>query len=211
MAEPAVEQLKALKAQAQACTACSLSETRLKVVFGSGSPNATLMIVAEGPSGADEQTAVPFSGPSGDLLDDVLRANGLKRNEIWLTNVIKCRAATREGQRLKNRPPKASEVKACAKWLDGEISLIHPKVIVCMGSPAANALIHKGFRITAERGKWFTDTPHAPFVIATFNPAFVLRQEGDAFVQARQTVIEDIAEAKRKLAVTPSPPQLTLF
>jgi DNA polymerase len=206
-----VERLKALKAQAEVCVACGLSETRLNVVFGGGNPNARLAIVAEGPSGADEKTKLPFSGPSGDFLDDALRANGLRRNDIWLTNVIKCRAAVREGRLLKNRPPKASEIKACSKWLDGELTLIRPTIIICMGSPAANALIHKGFRITEERGKWFTDTPYAPFVIATFNPAFVLRQEGDAFIQARQTVIDDIGEAKRKLAEAPEQPQLTLF
>jgi DNA polymerase len=80
-----------------------------------------------------------------------------------------------------------------------------------MGSPAANTLIRKGFRIMEERGKWFTDTLYAPFVMATFNPAFVLRQEGEAFVRARQTLIDDIAEAKQKLAEAPEQPKLTLF
>ncbi len=205
------EKMETLKAQAIVCTACGLAETRLNVVFGSGDPAAKLVIVAEGPSATDEHTKLPFSGPSGDLLNEVLQANELTRGEIWLTNVIKCRAAVRKGRVVKNRPPRAGEIKACAKWLDGEITLINPSVILCMGSPAANTLIHKGFRMTEERGTWFTDTLYAPFVMATFNPAYVLRQEGEAYTHARQSLIDDIAEAKRKLAEVPEQPKLTLF
>ena len=203
--------MDALKAAAIGCTACGLSETRKNVVFGSGDPTSKLVVVAEGPSAMDDRTTLPFSGPTGELLDDVLEANKLTRNEIWLTNVIKCRAAITSGRVIKNRPPKASEIKACAKWLDGELTLISPAVILCMGSPAAKTLIHKGFRITQERGIWFTDTSYAPFVMATFNPAFVLRMEGEDFTRGRQILIDDIAEAQRKSAEAPESSQLTLF
>ena len=205
------EKMEALKAQAIVCTDCGLAETRLNVVFGNGDPTSKLVIVAEGPSATDEHTLIPFSGPSGVLLDEVLHANDLDRDEIWITNVIRCRAAVREGSVTKNRPPKAGEIRACSKWLDGELTLISPSVIVCMGSPAANTLIHKGFRMTEERGQWFTDTLYAPFVLATYNPAFVLRQEGEAYTRARQALIDDVAEAKRKLSEAPDSPKLTLF
>ena len=205
------EKMEALKAQAVVCTDCGLAETRLNVVFGNGDLTSKLVIVAEGPSATDEHTLIPFSGPSGVLLDEVLHANDLDRDEIWITNVIRCRAAVRDGRVIKNRPPKAGEIKACSKWLDGELTLISPSVIVCMGSPAANTLIHKGFRMTEERGRWFTDTLYAPFVLATYNPAFVLRQEGEAYTRARQAVIDDVAEAKRKLSEAPDSPKLTLF
>ena len=207
------EKMEALKAQAVVCTDCGLAETRLNVVFGNGAPTSKLVIVAEGPSATDEHTLIPFSGPSGVLLDEVLHANDLDRDEIWITNVIRCRAAVREGSVTKNRPPKAGEIRACSKWLDGELTLISPSVIVCMGSPAANTLIHKGFRMTEERGQWFTDTLYAPFVLATYNPAFVLRQEGEAYTRARQALIDDVAEAKRKLSevLAPDSPKLTLF
>ena len=205
------EKMEALKAQAIVCTDCGLAETRLNVVFGNGDPTSKLVIVAEGPSATDEHTLIPFSGPSGVLLDEVLHANDLDRDEIWITNVIRCRAAVREGRVVKNRPPKAGEIRACSKWLDGELTLISPSVIVCMGSPAANTLIHKGFRMTEERGQWFTDTLYAPFVLATYNPAFVLRQEGEAYTRARQALVDDVAEAKRKLAEAPDSPKLTLF
>lgn len=204
-------QLQALKAQASVCTACDLAKTRANVVFGSGSGKAKLAVVAEGPSAADNRTTLPFSGPAGNLLDAVLAANDLTRDQIWLTNIIKCRAASFKGGVLKNRPPKVSEIKACSKWLDGELTFIQPSVILCMGAPAAKALIHRSFRITEERGVWFTDTLYAPFTMATFNPAYVLRQEGEDFEVVQRILIDDIAEAKRKLHESEELPKLTLF
>lgn len=204
-------QLQALKAKASVCTACDLAKTRANVVFGSGSDKAKLAVVAEGPSAADNRTTLPFSGPAGNLLDAVLAANDLTRDQIWLTNIIKCRAASFKGGVLKNRPPKVSEIKACSKWLDGELTFIQPSVILCMGAPAAKALIHRSFRITEERGVWFTDTLYAPFTMATFNPAYVLRQEGENFEVVQRILIDDIAEAKRKLHESEELPKLTLF
>ena len=203
--------MQTLKTQASVCTACDLAKTRANVVFGSGDATAKLAVVAEGPSAADNHTTFPFSGPAGDLLDEVLAANGLTRGHIWLTNIIKCRAASLKGGVLKNRPPKSSEIKACSRWLDGELTLMQPSVILCMGAPAAKALIHRSFRITEERGVWFTNTLYAPFAMATFNPAYVLRQEGEDFEVVRQTVIDDIAETKRKLRESEELPKLTLF
>ena len=204
-------QIQTLKTQASVCTACELAKTRANVVFGSGDPTAKLVLIAEGPSAADNHTTLPFSGPTGNLLDEVLTINDLTRSDIWLTNIIKCRAASLKGDVLKNRPPKASEIKACAKWLDGELTLIQPSVILCMGAPAAKVLIHRSFRITEQRGLWFTDTPYAPFAMATFNPAYILRQEGENFTAMRQVLIDDIAEAVQKLQEAAEVPKLTLF
>ena len=204
-------QMQALKARASVCTACDLAKTRANVVFGSGDTTAKLAVVAEGPSAADNHTTLPFSGPAGNLLDEVLAANALTRGDIWLTNIIKCRAAGLKGGVLKNRPPKVSEIKACSRWLDGELTLTQPSVILCMGAPAAKALIHRSFRITEERGVWFTDTQYAPFTMATFNPAYILRQKGEDFTAMRQVLINDVAEALRKLQEAPEIPRLTLF
>ena len=203
--------MQTLKTRASVCTDCDLAKTRANVVFGSGDATAKLVLVAEGPSAADNHTTLPFSGPAGNLLDEVLTANDLTRNDIWLTNIIKCRAASPKGDRLKNRPPKASEIKACAKWLDGELTLVQPSVILCMGAPAAKVLIRRSFRITEERGIWFADTHYAPFVMATFNPAYVLRQEDENFMTMRQILINDIAEAVQKLQEAVEVPKLTLF
>ncbi len=204
-------QMQTLKTQASVCTDCDLAKTRTNVVFGSGDATAKLVLVAEGPSAADNLTTLPFSGPTGNLLDEVLITNDLTRNDIWLTNIIKCRAASPKGDRLKNRPPKAAEIKACAKWLDGELTLVQPSVILCMGAPAAKVLIRRNFRITEERGIWFTDTHYAPFVMATFNPAYILRQEDENFAAMRQILINDIAEAVQKLQQAAETPRLTLF
>ena len=204
-------QMQTLKTHASVCTACDLAETRANVVFGSGDATAKLVFVAEGPSAADNRTTLPFSGPTGNLLDEVLTINDLTRSDIWLTNIIKCRAASLKGGVLKNRPPKAAEIKACAKWLDGELTLVQPIVILCMGAPAAKVLIRRSFRITEERGIWFTDTEYAPFTMATFNPAYILRQEGEDFTAMRQILVDDIAEAVRKLQEAPEIPRLTLF
>ena len=207
----AANKINQLKAEAKACIACDLSCTRKHVVFGSGDPHTQLMIVAEGPSATDDNTQLPFTGPAGHLLNDVLAENGLCREEIWLTNIIKCRAATRDGSKLKNRPPKASEIKACTKWLSSEISIIMPHVILCMGSPSAKTIISKNFRLIEQRGTWFNDTEHAPFVSATYNPAFVLRMKEKEFAQGRQILIHDIATAKQKLTENSRTSQQTLF
>ncbi len=204
-------QMQTLKTRASVCTDCDLAKTRANVVFGSGDATAKLVLVAEGPSAADNHTTLPFSGPAGNLLDEVLTANDLTRHDIWLTNIIKCRAASPKGDRLKNRPPKAAEIKACAKWLDGELTLVQPSVILCMGAPAAKVLIRRNFRITEERGIWFTDTPYAAFAMATFNPAYVLRQEDENFASMRQVLVNDIAEAVQKLQQAAETPRLTLF
>ena len=200
-----------LKSEAKVCASCGLSLTRKHVIFGNGDPHTKLMVVAEGPSATDENTQSPFTGPAGDLLDDVLAVNGLHREEIWLTNIIKCRAAVWNGRQLKNRPPKASEIKACTKWLSGEIAIIMPHVILCMGSPSAKTIMGKDFRLIEQRGTWFNNTGHASFVSATYNPAFVLRMEKKEFVQGRQILINDIAEAKQKLTENLLASQLTLF
>lgn len=188
--------MQRIKTRACVCTDCHLAKTRAKVVFGSGDVNTKLAVVAEGPSAADNHTGIPFSGPAGNMLDEVLIANGLTRADLWLTNILKCRASGNDANVLRNRPPKAAEIKACAKWIDSELTLIQPDVIVCLGAPAAKTLIHSHFRITEERGVWFTNTRYAPYAIATYNPAYILRQEGDNFTTMRSTVIDDIAKAK---------------
>ena len=204
-------QMQRLKERTSVCTDCDLAKTRVNVVCGRGEVNAKLVLVGEGPSAADNHTGFPFSGPAGNMLDEVLVASGLTRSDIWLTNIIKCRAVGTKESALKNRPPKAAEIKACSKWLDSELTLIQPSAVLCLGAPAAKMLIHPRFRITEERGVWFTDTRYAPFAMATFNPAYILRQESDNFTTTRRTIIDDISEAKCKLDEAKNIPRSTLF
>lgn len=208
------EKMEELKRRASTCTDCDLYKTRTQVVFGEGNPSAKIVLVGEGPGENEDREGRPFVGRAGRLLNEVLKEISLRREEIWITNVIKCRACEiGGGGRMRNRPPRAAEVNACRKWLDAELKLIKPSVIVCVGNPAANLLIHKGFKMLEERGKWFADSPYAPFIMATLHPAFVLRQHGSAFERSRSQLVEDLMEAKRKAESTDQRggAQMTLF
>ncbi len=207
------QQMQDVKAKASVCTDCRLSETRTQVVFGEGNPNARIVLVGEGPGEHEDKSGRPFVGRAGRLLDEILKEAQLRREDLWITNVIKCRACIiNEDGRARNRPPRSDEVKACHKWLDSELGLIKPSVVICVGAPASNLLIHKNFKMTEERGQWFTDSPYASAVMAVLHPAYLLRQHGDVYKQMRQLLIDDLIAAKNKSTETPKEQQqLTLF
>jgi uracil-DNA glycosylase family 4 len=140
---------------ARSCTACSLSRTRTKVVFGVGNPNSPLLLVGEGPGANEDAIGEPFVGRAGKLLDECLYNAGMKRSHVYITNIVKCRASIIEAGRIKNRVPTSDEIGTCIPlWLEKQIAAMSPLVILCIGSPAANALIHKDFKIMQERGKF---------------------------------------------------------
>jgi len=211
MEKPIEQQMQEVKEKALVCLDCRLSETRTQVVFGEGDPRARMALIGEGPGEQEDKSGRPFVGRAGRLLEEILKEVQLKREELWISNVIKCRACIIENGRARNRPPRADEVKGCHKWLDAELNLIKPSVIVCIGAPAANLLIHKNFKMTAERGQWFTDSLYAPAVMAALHPAYILRQHGEEYKQMRQLLIDDLMEAKKKSADTQQRQQLTLF
>jgi len=207
------ERLELVKREAVVCTRCPLSETRKNVVFGDGNPKTPLVLIGEGPGENEDETGIPFVGRAGVLLDQALRENSITRRHVYIMNVIKCRAFTLEGGRAKNRPPRVSEVEACHPWLKQQLDIIQPLVILCIGAPAANVIIHKDFRMTQERGKWFANIPYAPWAMATLHPAYILRQEGEAYEQARKFLVEDIAAARKKVIEAKKQQQqkMTLF
>jgi len=205
------QQMQELKEKASVCTDCQLSETRTQVVFGEGNPQAQLVLVGEGPGEQEDKSGRPFVGRAGRLLDEVLEKAQLQRQDLWISNVLKCRACIIEEGRARNRPPRADEVKACRKWLDAELDLLKPSVIVCIGAPAANLLIHRNFKMTEERGQWFTDSLYAPSVMAVLHPAYILRQHGETHKEMRQLLIDDLIEAKKRAAEGQERQQLTLF
>ena len=184
--------------EASSCTRCDLALTRRNVVFGAGNPITPLVFVGEGPGENEDATGQPFVGRAGALLDKVLTENSMTRQHVYICNTIKCRACVIEGNRAKNRPPRVEEMEACRPWLQQQLDLIRPLVIVCLGAPAANTIIHRNFRMTQERGQWF-DSPYADKAMATFHPAYVLRLHGDAYDSARAALVGDIAEARRKV------------
>lgn len=184
------ERLAEVARQVSVCTKCDLAKTRTNTVFGTGDPNSPLMLVGEGPGENEDATGLPFVGRAGKLLDDILAAVDLTRDDVYLTNTVKCRAAVEEGGRMKNRPPRTGEIRACDPYLQAQLETIKPSIILCLGSPAAKALIDKSFKITKDRGRWYE--AHGAKAMATFHPAYVLRQRGDELQQTKRLVWRDV-------------------
>jgi DNA polymerase len=156
------------------------------------------MIVGEGPSEADDGIGEPFSGPSGHLLNRWLASLDLTRDQVWLTNVVRCRPAVLEGGRLRNRPPRAPEVAACQFWMDTELRLVNPVAVLCVGATPGRSLVGPGFKMNAHRGQWFS-TGDGVSVLVTYNPAYILRLEGDARAQAEAAVALDLGSVRDRL------------
>ena len=170
------------------CRACPLHETAIGPTSYNGDPQSPLMLVGEGPGGVEDDYGVPLVGPSGQLLDKALARVGITRDRVYTTNVVKCRPAG-------NRTPTVEEGEFCAsRWLDAEIALVQPKVIIALGSVALKYLYHAKARITADRGKWFR-TRHEIPAIATYHPAYLLRLTGDAERKAKWDVVHDFEAA----------------
>jgi uracil-DNA glycosylase len=198
----AFDTVEEARAAARACVRCDLANTRRQVVFGSGTAAARLMIVGEGPSEADDASGQPFSGPSGRLLDAWLKLLALDRQEVWLTNVIRCRAAALEGGRLRNRPPRTAEITACRLWTETELRLVRPQAILAVGATAGRALVGRDFKMTRDRGRWLSGPDGVP-LLATYNPAYVLRLEGDDRERAEGEVATDLANVRQRLGSLP--------
>jgi uracil-DNA glycosylase family protein len=188
------QRMDELRTQALTCPGCPNKDTRLRVVFGEGDVHANVMLVGQGPGVVEEQTGRPFAGPSGRLLDQALAEAGLKRDKLWLTNVIKCRAVKVEKGRIVDRAPSAAELKTCRPWLDGELDVIQPRIIVCIGVPSAKALIDKKFKLSEEHGQ-LRDVPGGARRMAVFHPAYVLRLRGvdqEAYERTWHALLEDL-------------------
>lgn len=195
-------QMSALEATAVGCSACALCEKRTNVVFGVGNAGSPLMVIGEGPGQNEDEKGEPFVGKAGQLLDQCLYAAGLIRKHVYITNIVKCRPTVLSNGRLNNRPPTPDESAVCVPlWLEKQIEIIKPRVILCLGSPSANAVIHKGFKITQERGSFF-ETKYVKYAIAAFHPSYILRQQGPGFGAVKQTLIDDIVAAKNKAIET---------
>ena len=169
-----------LKTECASCRACPLCEGRHNLVFGVGNEHADLMFVGEGPGEQEDLQGVPFVGPAGKLLDSMLEMIDLDRSRIYIANMVKCRPPH-------NRDPQASEMAACRAWLDRQIALVDPKLIVCLGRISAMALIREDFRITREHGLWFDKNGRR--ILATFHPSALLRDPSrrpEAFMDLRE-------------------------
>lgn len=155
-----------LRSQCTACRKCGLSEERQKVVFGSGNENADVLFIGEGPGREEDASGLPFVGRAGRLLDDLLLAVGMDREQVYIANIVKCRPP-------KNRDPLPEEREACLEWLRAQVKLLRPRIIVCLGRIAAGVIIHEDYRISAEHGSWVERA--GVRMTAVYHPAALLR------------------------------------
>ena len=175
---------------AAGCKACDLWKRGTQTVFGEGSAKAKIMFVGEQPGNEEDLAGKPFVGPAGRLLDQALERAGIDRGLAYVTNVVKHFKWEPRGKRRIHAKPNAAEITACLPWLQAEIELVRPRVLVCLGATAAQALLGRQFRVTAQRGS-FVDSTLAPFVTATVHPSSILRAPDE------ETRHKEIGEVRR--------------
>ncbi|HEY4015821.1 MAG TPA: UdgX family uracil-DNA binding protein [Polyangiaceae bacterium] len=187
--------LSDLRARAAKCTACPLWKSATQTVFGEGPRDAEIMLVGEQPGDREDVAGLPFVGPAGALLDRALQAAGIDRARAYVTNAVKHFKWTPRGKRRLHARPNAAEVVACRPWLEGEIACVRPRVILCMGATAAQALLGRAFRVSVDHGKPVPSTL-APFVLATVHPSAILRErQDDARARAMTGFVADLKVA----------------
>ena len=170
--------LSALKAAAADCQACDLWKKGTQTVFGDGSRRANVLFVGEQPGNEEDLTGKPFVGPAGKLFDNALEEAGIDRKQTYVTNVVKHFKWEPRGKRRIHKKPNAIEIAACRPWLEAEIALVKPEVIVALGATAAQALLGPQFRVTKQRGQ-FIESTLASYVMATVHPSSILRAPDD--------------------------------
>ena len=186
--------LTELRKAAAACAACDLHKTGTQTVFGEGSEDAEAMFVGEQPGDQEDKAGKPFVGPAGQLFDQALEDAGIDRQAVYVTNVVKHFKWVARGRRRIHQKPNAAEVAACRPWLEAELEVVQPRVLVCLGATAAQALLGREFRVTRERGRP-VESDLAENVVATVHPSSILRadpadreREYDAFVNDLKVV-----------------------
>jgi DNA polymerase len=176
---PARPSLKSLREAARDCRACPLWKSGTQTVFGEGPARAKVMMIGEQPGDREDIAGHPFVGPAGKLLDRALEAAGITRGDVYVTNVVKHFKWEPKGKRRIHAKPNQMEISACLPWLEAELDLVKPVVLVCLGATAAQALLGAKFRVTKQRGEWVA-ARWAPSVMATVHPSAILRAPDDA-------------------------------
>lgn len=195
---PEVRSVESLRAAEQSCRGCELYKHATHAVGGEGPARAQMVLVGETPGDEEDRRGRPFVGPAGVLLDQALESAGIERSEVFVTNAVKHFKWEARGKRRLHSKPSAREITACRPWLEAELELIEPRVIVCLGATAAQTLLGPSFRVTKQRGE-VLEGQSGP-VIATYHPAAVLRApDGDAREQMKQALIDDLRTAARLL------------
>jgi uracil-DNA glycosylase len=194
--------LPAVREIAAGCKACDLYKRGTQTVFGEGPAKAELMLVGEQPGDAEDQAGHPFVGPAGRLLDTALEEAGIDRRQVYVTNVVKHFKWEPRGKRRIHAKPNAAEIGACRPWLEVEIALVKPRILICLGATAAQALLGRSFKVSQQRGT-VVASPLAPIVSATVHPSSILRAPDDEtrreemrrFVQDLRTIAREMSKS----------------
>ena len=187
--------LPRLREAAAGCKGCHLWERGTQTVFGEGAASSTVMLVGEQPGDQEDLAGRPFVGPAGRLLDEALEEAGIDRRAAYVTNVVKHFKWEPRGKRRIHAKPSWTEMVACRPWLDAELAVVSPQVLVCLGATAAQSLLGKAFRVTRQRGE-FVESDLAEYVLATIHPSAILRQRDEASRHAELAAfVEDLKVA----------------
>src|SRR5215218_2196843 len=190
--------LDALRSAAAGCKACHLWERGTQTVFGEGEEGARLVLVGEQPGDKEDLEGAPFVGPAGRVLDAGLEAAGIDRRLAYVTNVVKHFKWEPRGKVRLHKTPNAAEVHACRPWLEAELRVLRPAVLVCLGATAAKALLGPSFKVSEQRGQ-FVDSELAPSVLATVHPSSILRTDGPEREAAMAALVDDLKVAATAL------------
>ena len=197
---PSRKSLKAFRDAAADCKACDLWKRGTQTVFGEGTRRAEVFFVGEQPGNEEDLTGRPFVGPAGRLLNDALADAGIDRAQTYVTNVVKHFKWEPRGKRRIHKKPNSSEITACRPWLEAEIALIKPKVIVCLGATAAQALLGPRFLVSKQRGQ-FIESTLAPYIMATVHPSSILRAPDEETRHAeKRRFIDDLKKVARVIS-----------
>ena len=191
--------LESLRAAARSCKGCDLYKNATQTVFGEGPKDASVMLVGEQPGEMEDRQGHPFVGPAGRLLDKALAEARIPRDEVYITNAVKHFKWIQRGKRRVHQKPSIRQVVACKSWLEAEIEVVHPKVIVCLGATAALSMVGRTVRITQERGKFF-DTDSGAAVLITIHPSSIYRlREKDEQENEYRRFVAEMKLVARKL------------
>ena len=191
--------LPALREAAAGCRACDLYKTGTQTVFGEGAEHAQAMFVGEQPGDREDREGKPFVGPAGRVLDEALEEAGIDRGHVYITNAVKHFKWKPQGKRRLHQKPNAAEINACRPWLDAEIGLVKPQLLVLLGATAAQALLGRDFRVSVQRGL-LMERPGLPPMMATVHPSSILRAPDDETRDAEmQAFVQDLKRVAQHL------------
>jgi len=191
--------LPALRVASTGCKACDLWKLGTQTVFGEGHANARVMMVGEQPGDKEDLQGRPFVGPAGAVLDKALASAGIDRNDVYVTNSVKHFKWEPRGKRRLHKKPNALEISACRPWLDAEIKVVKPEVVVLLGASAAQGIMGRQFRVTQQRGQW-VQSNIAPLVMATVHPSSILRApDDDSRHEEMRKFVDDLKKVAAQL------------